>query len=322
MQVFPVGGELMVMSVSDYSPAGQSSDIRPGSVILEINGQPALDYFEATPAMIFSTGHPSAQAWSRGDLVFRAAPGTYFRLKYRQPDGQVSTTALQTIPVGEIRSDPPPHAGEAAYYEVLPSGLGLIGIQNFTSSQVDDRWNEAMAALLAAEVPGLIIDLRRNGGGFGTVVNYILGDFLDEDVYAGRRVSSLDEDGDGLADTEDQIYFARARRFDPAKVIVLVGPECYSACEFAALAFQTVGAQVMGHTQTGGAGGGVGATYYLPNGIQVYGMAVVRMEDPAGQVVIEGQGVPLDVVVPFNPQDLSLGQDTLLRAAEAQLLSD
>src|SRR5690606_31978278 len=107
-----------------------------------------------------------------------------------------------------------------------------------------------------------------------------------------REVSILDEDGDGLPDTREEYYFARGKVFDPARVVVLVGPNCFSACEFAAQSFHDIGATVIGHLATGGAGGGVGASYLLPGQTRIYGMAIVRQEDPSGQIIIEGVGVP------------------------------
>jgi C-terminal processing protease CtpA/Prc len=321
MHVFPVDGELMVVDTYTNSPIGLYSEIVPGTVILEINDQDAMTYFQNTPRSIYSNGHEIGDLWRRGEFVFRAEPGTYFRLTYRLPDGRVSRTALSTVLYNEVSDNDPNIPAEAVYYRILDSGIGVIGIRNFTSAFIDDRWNEAMQAMLAANVSGIIIDLRYNSGGFSGISNYLLGDFLDEDIYSGREISALDEDGDGKFDIEDEFYYGRKRVFDPARVAVMIGPDCYSACEFAALAFQDIGATVVGHLPSGGAGGGVGASYLLPGETLVYGMAVVRSEDPEGNITIEGTGVQLDIQVPFTAQGLASGEDLVLKAAEEWLLS-
>jgi C-terminal processing protease CtpA/Prc len=316
LQTYPVEGELLVIEVWPNSPAALQGDLIPGTAILTVNDQPALEFFQKVPRMVSSGGHQTSQLWQRGDYAFRAEPNQAFRLTYRTPDGRTSTTSLRAVPLsamGDLNEEATPPV--PAEYRILEGGIGLVTIRNFTSSRIDDIWDDAMEVMLTTGVTGIIIDLRDNGGGFSLLSNYMLGDFLDEDLYAGREVSSLDEDGDGQRDIEDEFYYARQRVFDPARVVVLIGPNCYSACEFAAHAFQSVGATIIGHLTSGGAGGGVGASYFLPGQTSVYGMAVVRQEDAAGQIIVEGIGVPLDVEIPFTIQGLASGEDVLLQAA-------
>ncbi|MFP4323934.1 MAG: S41 family peptidase [Anaerolineales bacterium] len=322
MDVYPVGNELMVLDVMSTSPVARGSGISPGTVITHVNGQAALAYFDNVPRVIYSGGHISQDQWFRGRLAFRGEPGTAFDISYRLPDGQTNQTTLFTDSVRYVEDEPDlPRPRGVVYHDVLPSGIGHIGVRSFTSARVDDLWDDAMQTMLAEDVPGIIIDLRQNGGGFSGLTNYILGDFIDEDVYVGQEISSLDEDGDGQTDEQPEYYLARAQRFDPARVVVLVSPNCLSACEFAAYGFQWLGATVMGHLPSGGAGGGVGATYLLPGDTRVYGMAVVRREDPQGNVIIEGSGVPLDVRIPLTAEGLASGEDILLQAAQAFLLA-
>lgn len=319
MQVYPVNGELMVIDTDTGSPVGRSAII-PGSVITHVNGQDAMRYFESVPRAIYSAGHESEDMWFRGDLAFRAEPGAPFEIAYRLPNGQTGEVVLRSEPITEITDDYTPSPPGPLYYTILESGIGIITIRNFTSAFLNDRWDDAIQAMQAENVFGIIIDLRSNGGGFSGIANYMVGDFLDEDMYAGREVSSLDEDGDGVTDIQEEFYYGRGRKFDPTRVVVLVGPNCFSACEFAAQAFQDVGAQVIGHLTSGGAGGGVGASYYLPDDTQVYGMAVVRSENAQGEIMVEGKGVRLDVQVPFTPEGLASGRDLVLEAAEQLLM--
>ncbi|MCL4879980.1 MAG: hypothetical protein KJ064_25215 [Anaerolineae bacterium] len=320
MQVFPVEDQLMVMKVYEVSPIAQNTHIVPGTVITHVNGMDAMSYFASVPRTIYSSGHDTGDTWRRGSMAFRGLPGTVYDLTYRLPDGSEETTRVETVYVGDIEStetiDPRP-----LDYEILPNNIGFIAIRNFTSATLDNLWDAALETMLQKNVSGIIIDLRHNGGGFSTLSNYMLGSFLDSDVYAGREVSALDEDGDGERDIEDDFYYGRGRIFDPSRVVVLIGPDCFSACEFAAYAFKDIGAQVIGHLTSGGAGGGVGATYHLPGGTMVYGMGVVMSEDLDGNIIIEGIGVPLDVQVPFSAEALAAGEDTLLLTA-ISLLTD
>lgn len=321
LRVYPTTAGLLVLDVYETSPIAAETEIIPGTIITAVNDQDALSYFETVPSRFYSGGHQSQDNYFRGNLAFRGTPGTEYSLEYQLPDNRIMSATLATSPVQEVSNDfyTTHNSNNALHYEILESGYGLISIADFTSSLVDDLWDEAMSVMNAYQIPGIIIDLRNNGGGFSMISNYMLGDFLDEDVYSGREVSALDEDGDGETDVREEYYFARQRTFDPSNVVVMVGPECFSACEFAAQGFQDIGATVIGHLQTGGAGGGVGATYYLPAQTRVYGMAVVRSEDPQGQVMIEGRGVPLDYRVPYTVEGLASETDMVLEAAIAIL---
>lgn len=324
LQVFPVDGELMVIQTLDPSPITNDTNITPGTVLLTVNGIDAIEYFDTIPQTIYSGGNDTQTTWRRGGLTFRGEPGTNYDLEYRLPNGTVESISIVTAPINEIGSDTFAANAPTAplMYDILPSGVGIIDIRNFTSANVDDLWDDAMNLMTSQSVDGIVIDLRNNGGGFSSIANYMFGSFLDEDIYAGREISALDEDGDGQIDVREEYYYARGQVYDPSKVVVLVGPNCFSACEFAAYGFQEIGATVVGHLTSGGAGGGVGATYFLPGGTQVYGMGVVLSEDTEGNVIIEGVGVPLDVQVPYDAAGLLTGEDLVLQAAEQLLLNN
>ncbi len=319
MQVYPVDSELMVVETYDVSPVAFSTNIVPGTVILTVNGQPAMEYFASVGRTVYSGGHETQDTWRRGSLAFRGLPGTSYDLTYRLPDGTLASATVETEYIGEIENFA---SGSLAPldYQIINGNVGVITIRNFTSAMLDNLWDEAMAVMTKKQVTGIVIDLRSNGGGFSILSNYMLGSFLNEDIYAGREVSALDEDGDGVQDIEEDYYYGREQIFDPANVMVLIGPDCFSACEFAAYAFKEIGAQIIGHLTSGGAGGGVGATYLLPGGTSIYGMGVVMSEDAEGNVIIEGIGVPLDVQVPFSVQALANGEDSVLQTA-VQLLT-
>jgi|GEM_PF-6967064 len=317
LQIYPYDDGLIVINSVAGSPASDAG-ILPGTVITAVNGLDATAYFETITPTIYSGGHESGSAWLRGEYAFRGEPGTRYELTYRLPDGTTTTAIMTTEILSPSDGDATPP--DVLSYDILPSGVGIVRILNFTSAIVDDRWDDAINMMLDKGVDRFIIDLRNNGGGFSLISNYMFGDFIDQDIYSGREISALDEDGDGVIDIQEEYYYGRQQRLDASQVAVLIGPDCFSACEFAAQGFKDLGATVIGHLTSGGAGGGVGASYYLPDNTVVYGMAVVRSEDPNGNIMVEGVGVELDIQVPFDPQDLVTGVDTVLETAETWLL--
>jgi C-terminal processing protease CtpA/Prc len=165
-------------------------------------------------------------------------------------------------------------------------------------------------------IPGIIIDMRNNGGGSGFLADQMAAYFFQEELPLGNR-GRYDED------TND-FYFAphEARTFilPPEElrydgdVVVLVGPSCASACEFFSYDM-TINdrATIIGQYPTAGLGGGV-EDFFMPEGLRIR-MTVARSVDPQGSIHIEGRGVVPDVRVPVTEETLFAEGDPVLDAA-------
>ena len=69
---------------------------------------------------------------------------------------------------------------------LLPGGYGCIVIRSFADQAVIDAFDAALLRL--RETPGLIIDVRQNGGGDTAVARPIMGRFIAEQKpYARMR---------------------------------------------------------------------------------------------------------------------------------------
>jgi carboxyl-terminal processing protease len=202
---------------------------------------------------------------------------------------------------------------------MLPSGFAYISLRIF-NERVGRQFKAALEKV--RDAPGLVVDLRGNGGGEVPGVLHVADDFFEEKVSFGRVIgrngkkpsfilrmlgvpANLDVGSPG-----SQIYYG--------PVVILVndasgsGAELFSAGmkengRAAVVGRQTCGCVLasIGHKVTGG--GAVGISEF--NILTGKGAR------------LEGTGVVPDVVVPLTLEDLRGRRDAALRQAVAILTS-
>ena len=201
------------------------------------------------------------------------------------------------------------------------SGLGYIRINTFSDdySLMAKTWDHYMESFIENDVPGLIIDVRTNSGGSGSIALDFAGYFFEEEL--GLYQSKYYNDKSGKFETTKlpAIIKPGTTYFD-RPVAVIVSPYCISACEgFTYAMSQNPDAIIIGHFPTAGAFGEVGrGQYELPEDISAQ-FPTGRPETMDGELLIEGTGVIPDITVPVTLES-ALGEDTLLWEAIENLL--
>jgi len=302
---------------------GAEAGIVPGTEILTWNGRPVRDALEEVVPYFgpFSTNHHKRLE----QLVFltRLPPNTQIDIGYRLPDGSEQNQRLsaeveyeslfRSIP--ELRSDPLSLPVSVRILE--DSGLGYIRIDTFSDDYhlMAQLWEDVIQNLIDNEIPGLIIDLRTNGGGSSGLAYDFAGYLFDEEItlYRGAYYNER------LGDFEFSDYPARIKPgplYYEGPVAVLVSPYCVSACEgFAYALSQGDRAAIVGHYPTAGAFGEVGrGQYEMPDEISMQ-FPTGRPETMDGQLLIEGVGVQPDIVVPVTLESALEQVDAVLDAA-------
>jgi C-terminal processing protease CtpA/Prc len=320
-------GRVIVTHVIQGSPAA-SVGVEVGAEILSWGGRPvdqALDQVEPFLGP-FSTEHHKRQH----QLIFltRTPPGTSVTFNFRNPDSEPEQASL----VSTVEYDSlflalyPPEEDELALPvegRVLDdSGLGYIRISTFSGDYnlMARVWEYHLDSLVAAEVPGLIIDVRVNGGGNGGLAFDFIGYLFDEGFTVYQNAYYNDRTGQfEYLDTPARVE-AAPFNFD-GPVAVLVSPDCISACEGFAYALTHGGrSTVVGHAPTAGAFGEVGrGQYKLPGDFSLQ-FPTGRPETIAGELLIEGEGVIPDILVPKTEAEVLSDADPVLTAAVQALL--
>lgn len=319
-------GRVIVIDTYRRTPA-RDADIEDGAEIITMGGLPVEDYlsaivpYEAT----YSTDHVRRLAQLR--YAVRGVLGDSVEVTFVNPgSSDEQTVTLEFVEEWDSWDNALPDSAafgdEPVEYELLDDDIGYVSISSFfdDSKLTIDGWEDMIRDLNEREVPGLIIDMRYNGGGSGFLARQMAAYFFDEaletdldesyDRALGRFVRDEDRKSTFILPPEDMRYRGR--------IAVLVGPDCSSACEFFSY-YMTLQnrAEIVGQYPTGGLAGGQ-ALYTMPDGI-VLQFSVGRSLDLDGNVLIEGVGVLPTIDVPVTEETVFSDDDVVLEAAIAWL---
>ncbi|MDT7603495.1 MAG: carboxyl-terminal processing protease [Acidobacteriota bacterium] len=280
-----VEGRLVVMRVLPGSSASREG-LRPGFVVQRIDGEEVTDLQLALGKL-------------HGD------PHTKVRLSYLDERDATREVTLERMPLGagEVDRDKFGSIPLYALFESrrLEAGIGYIRFTSFIPS-LNEKIRQAVESL--HDAPGLVIDLRGNGGG-------------DDEVAI--RLAGL------LFDKPTQLMITRTRKGDtnyyrarPAKnpytgmVVILMDEGSGSASEQFAAGMQEAGRAYVVGKKSGGDDMDADIVE-LPTGAYfIYAAGEPRT--PKG-VIVEGRGVIPDLEVNLTRAGLLRGDDAQLGAA-------
>ena len=314
-------GRLIVTEVFPDT-SGSRAGIAAGAELLEWNGgsvQQAISVVNPYSEP-FSTEH--TRRINQVRFLTRLPPGTEVEITYKNPDQtEPQTTSLEATEefaslspiIGQTDPIALPIEGEV----LDDSGLGYVRINSFSGDyrMLASLWEHYIQGLLDNQIPGLIIDLRENTGGYTGLAYNLAGYFFEEEHILYYNSLYDERQGEFVRD-EKPSKVKPAPLFYGGPIIVLVSSDCISACEGFAYALQETGrAQVIGHHPSAGAFGSVGlGQFALPDGISMQ-FPMGRPEKPDGEVLIEGVGIVPDITVPVTYESALQEEDTILQAA-------
>jgi hypothetical protein len=180
---------------------------------------------------------------------------------------------------------------------------------SFSSSYTSTQLNELIER--AQGLKGVIVDVRNNGGGSFNNAFHLAARFSADTVLYARERTKI---GKGINDFSSWIDM----NLEPhdgkqflGNVVVLSNRSCYSATTFFSQMMRSLPNVVLLGEQTGG-GGGIPASYELPNG-WTYRFSITQTVTPDG-IQIE-PGVPVDINVALSQTDEQNGVDTIIEEA-------
>ena len=315
-------GRFIATLIVPDQPAEQAG-IKRGAEIVSINGVPMSDWVDQTTTWTGPFSTPHHQRLEQLRFATRFPFGDDVTVEYINP-GQSTTDSATMTAVQELDSL---FVGAAdnltgfelpVEYELLPSGYGYVTIYSFSDNDLltIQLWERMIQTLNDQGVPGLIIDMRVNGGGSGFLADQMAAYFFDEPLETGGSGVYDESLGDFFFDTRSisRFYPPPENLRYHGDIAVIVSPTCLSACEFFSYDMTLEDrAAIVGHYPTGGLGGGV-QDFVMPEG-EFVRFTIAREVDAEGNIHIEGRGVAPTVRVPVTVETLIDAEDALLDAA-------
>lgn len=296
--------QLLLTSVHPESDAWWAG-VRAGMTIKTIDGKPALAHYRELVAAARETSTPWAR--TRGALrkIVGGDIGSKSTMTFVRGDGSEITA---TMARRKFRAAP------EMTHRVLPSGFGYVRFSGF-NPVLQSGIIDAIDSL--KDTPGLIMDLRNNGGGSADMAAKIMSRFFAGDqkgvkllTRTGKPVSIFFID---VMKLEPELKGARDKAYTKP-LVILTNNNSASASEVVSGALQDGGrATIIGQRTCGCLLGYLGYAD-LPGGGQL-AYSELGFVTRSGKR-IEGEGVAPDVEVRLSAQDYVLNRDRVLEAAE------
>jgi carboxyl-terminal processing protease len=271
--------------VTDVSGPAERAGVRAGDEIVAIGGVPP-----------FVNGVLSAGAiqW-----ITESKRDTPVQLTLHRP----ATDATFTVAVTPGPSAPP---DQSSNYKVLDGNIAYAKMPAFAAGIADSVLAAIADMRKNRQLRGVIIDLRRNGGGSG--VDRLLGALAHDKVF-GYWCNAKDHCTGNRTDDSVQLL--------NLPVVALIDRGCASACDMFASAAKDLGLATLVGTRTAGEVSGPADSYSLEDGTSIGLPKFYQIG--ANRETFNLIGVAPDYFAPVTAADLSAGRDPGLAKAR-QLL--
>jgi len=275
-------------------------------VVRTVNGQPIA---EAVSTARREVGTSSSERVTRilsYQKTIAGEPDTTLKLGLTRADGTPFDVTLSRRTVS---------AAPQFDARILPSGYAYIKFNRFVSP-VDKQIKEALIKF--KDAPGLILDLRSNGGGDGELGGQIGGYFFNDKITFATIITRTGKPPSALFGLikipKDFQAGKKGGQLYSNPVVVLINEATGSASELFAGAMQEHGRAAVIGTQSCGCVLGV-LNYRKLKGGGDLAISEIGFVTSKGRT-LEGNGVTPDKSVAVTLVDLQSGRDAVLEAAE------
>lgn len=297
-----VEGQPVVVSVPEFL----RSRIRPGDAVVAVDHRPVDEVVARLQARTSASSVIQMNVMTAWSLLSGRA-GSEVAVGFRTPEGQDYTVSLRRPLIGE---DVWAESGGSAV-EARPAGaFGYIRIKTWRGDAATafDRALEAFR-----DAPGLILDVRGNGGGDDGLAAQVAGRFVGQETVWTRcslRMCPF------WTPTLAHVVAPRGPWTYTGKVAVLIDGAVFSSNDFFVGGLVRSGRATAIGTATGG-GSGNPAVITLPGGARV---RLSRWQEFfADGTLVEGTGTEPDIEVTLTRADIAAGRDPVLERAVAFL---
>jgi len=298
--------------------------IKKGAEIITWNNEPVQTAIEKIVPYFGPYSTEDVNKLKQIDFLTRVPPGTDVEVSFINP-GEITTTSVKLISEVEYESifktipsiDMDPLSLPIESHTIEDSEIGYIQITTFSDDYhlMAQLWERYIQTLIDEDTEGLIIDIRNNNGGSTGLAMDFAGFLFSED-FTLYKSSYYNEKTNEFEYTKYKPKVHIAPITFKGKVVVLIGPNCISACEgFAYALTHNNRATIIGHYPSAGAFGEVGrGQYILPDDLKMQ-FPTGRPETQSGELLIEGSGIAPDILVPVTMESVLGNEDNVLQAA-------
>jgi C-terminal processing protease CtpA/Prc len=318
-------GQMVTIFILNGGPAAEAG-MQVGAVITGFDGKPVKDAIAAMKPWTMPMSSSWDLRYQQARYLLRAPLGTQATVTFTNPGGVSQTVTLETISERDSYSRTSRYFGVdtnpllPVEFKILDSGVGYVKINSYYDdlNLLNRLFKRAMDAFKTNSVPGIIIDLRDNSGGNPIGLAAYLTD-QEISMPQGYSYSSATGKFEKKGVPGRILPNIEQYRFD--KMVLLVGPNCASACEDEAYSFSKVpGMVVVGMYPTSGTMADVGdGQITLPDGLSMQ-IPTERLIMEDGSLFLQGKGVQPSLHVPVNLETVTSTEDVILKFGENVVL--
>ncbi len=318
-------GKVIVDQVIQSGQAAKAG-LQVGAEVTAFKGKPIQQAISAVQPF-FLQSSDFAIRYSQAVWLLRSAPGQEASLTFTNPGGSSKTVTLTAQPETDTLFK---QLGWSSSQAVLPvetqllkEGDQAIGYLRILSNSDDlnliiRTFEYALKKFTAEKVTGVIIDMRNNSGGAPLG---LAGYLHDQEIILGQLEYYSEKTGKFEPEGEPDKVYPNQTQYKFDKLVLLVGMNCYSACEIESQGFSQVpGMIVVGQTPTAGVEAETArGQFKLPGGLEIV-IPTGRFLNPDGSLFLEGMGVQPTIKVPINAANVLSDQDVVLQTGIQAIL--
>lgn len=302
--------------IDEIGATARAAGLERGDVVLALDGQPIETALETLPAMLRVGATPQHR---RVKTVFHALSTTEDRLTVTVtgPAGERTVTLIWPVAAASAARETSAPWQPRITGERLPSGVGLIRIPDFSGGSDHNLVAEFDAALDALfDAPGLILDLRGNGGGSTFISDRIAGRFFEHPFTYGRDHFRARLPQRGWRAHFDYRVKPRGPIYTGPLVLLIDAYNFSTAENFIVALVDSGRATTVGRPTAGGSGNPL--SFALPGGGRArFSTGDFRRNDGTP---LEGVGIAPDVLITWTVEDFRAGRDPDAATAERLLI--
>jgi carboxyl-terminal processing protease len=305
--------------------SGLDAGLTVGSTVLTVDGEPLTEALEGVDPRLLAGSTPRQRRSHAFQFLLHTPFGETRDVTFETPSGEHGKATLvcprdpamaaDTDRGGDIWALLLPVAEREIVSRRLPSGVGYIRIPTFGTDLVSE-FDAALNEMLDA--PGLILDMRGNGGGNSAYADQMAGRLLSEPFGYGRDTYTARLPTRAWRKWMTFRATPREPIYSGPVVVIMETSNFSSAEQFLVSLVDSGRVQTVGRATGGGSGNPT--VFRLPGGRNAkFSTANFVRNDGTP---IEGVGLVPDVPVKWTVEDFREGRDPDLEAAERLLAGD